>query len=591
VFYLALLVCAAGSASSVDDRTAEAALRQQIRHLEKVGNFRAAAALYQQLRQLAPGDSAAVHGLVRAWEAAARHQQVVDLLEPWLREHPDDLQAYLRLGDARRGLGADRRAVKAWRRALQRRPEQPGLYLQISDRCQAAGLHAEAVQVLLDGRRALGRETLFGWELAQLYLRQEDYRRSVDAYLASLRENPERFPLVEKRLLQLMGDAAAAPEIVKALTAALKTGDDSLQVSLLTASCALERGDPETGFRLLVAVAHGPENAPVLFQYASRCEEAGYDQTAVRTYALFAKRSPESPYLYQALLRQAGIASRRRNYARAVELYRQLVHQFPDQPEALEALFHLGRLQLEELDDLEGARASLQTVLQAPHRSQWTYGALALMAECDLRAGELNEAETRLDELQRWDPRSAYQARYRQAELRYLQTDFRGATEILEGLLAADPAHELANDALSLLLLCEDLQDQSPSLEVFVRAHLQERRRRPDAAAQDWDWLAVHAPPPLQELSLLTRARIREERQEHQAALALYERLVRQHPESRYGVQARMNAGRLYEQQGHLDQALKTYETALLAAPDDARAPEIRLRIQRLRRRIGKGSG
>jgi len=44
-----------------------------------------------------------------------------------------------------------------------------------------------------------------------------------------------------------------------------------------------------------------------------------------------------------------------------------------------------------------------------------------------------------------------------------------------------------------------------------------------------------------------------------------------------------MGSAALCEYQGDLDQALKTYETALLAYPGDVRVPQIRLHIQRLR--------
>jgi tetratricopeptide (TPR) repeat protein len=550
---------------------------------------------YRQLLQLAPGDSAAVHGLARALKADQQSQAVVDLLGPWLRRHPEDLAAYLHLGDAHAGLGAPDKAVATWRRALRRQPPSPSLYKQLSDRCQAAGLHAEAIRFLLDGRKATDLPDLFGWELAGLYLRQKDYQKAVDAYLATLQQTPKRYSLVEKKLMDQMADERAAAAIMQALQAALTRisdeAGDPLQAAMLASSCSLERGRPQTGLQILAAVAGSPEIADLLFQYASRCEARGHDAVAARAYALFTERRPDSPYLYVALLRQAEITARRGDHTRAAELYGQLIRRYPSKPETREAVFHLGRLQLEELDDLQGARSTFAALLQTPHRDPWTYGALELHAECSLRAGELDSAENSLQQLQRLDPRSAYPARFRLGELRYFQTDLDAARRIFQELLEQDPAHELANDALELLVLCAALQDQEEVLEHFATAQLRERQRRPSQATAHWNWLAAHAPPALREQALLRQARTRAEEEELEKALALYTELATRNPRGPHAVEAQAAIASIRERRGDLKIALKHYETALLTDPDDARAPEIRLHIQRLRRQVEDPSG
>ncbi|MBT4503042.1 MAG: tetratricopeptide repeat protein, partial [Gemmatimonadetes bacterium] len=363
------------------------------------------------------------------------------------------------------------------------------------------------------------------------------------------------------------------------------------QIAQLASACALERGDAAAGLRLLAELDDTPESADLLFQYASRCEARDQQETAARAYALFAVRRPDSPYLYQALLRRAEIATRGEDHARAAELYGQLIRRYPDRPEAQQALFHLGRLQLEELNDLESARASFEAALKSPHRHQAAGRALELLAEIALREEDLPAAEKLLDQLQRRYPPSAYPARFRRAELHYFQTNFNGAQLILEELLAEDPAHPLANDALDLLLLCDQLQDQDPALEHFTRAQLLERQRRTEEAAREWDWLATNAPPTVRELSLLSRARTRLERGTPDAALALYEELVSLNPDSPHAMEAHLQIGRLREEREEFETALKLYETALLSAPDDARIPELRLRIQRLRHRLTNEGG
>jgi tetratricopeptide (TPR) repeat protein len=558
-------------------------LRRQITYLENRGDHAAAVPLYEQLRRLAPEDSSLVQDLARTLAVLDAHGRIVALLKPWLRDHPDDTEAYLRLGRAYLHLDQSQDALKTWRRALERAPT-PRLYQQVSNYCRGAGLYEAAIQVLMDGRKALHQEQLFGWELAALYLLNEDYRRAIDAYLEHLRETPQRFAAVEHRLVSVAQDPARGPKLLQALEGALKEGDEPLQVSFLISICALESGVPQTGFEALAAIADQTEDiGPALFRFASRCQALGDDEIAIQAYALFAEHSQDSPQLYRALLQQAALHMRLHNYPRAVTLYSQLARQFPHRPEALEALFHLGKLQLEIQADIPAARTSLEAVLHSSPRGPWAAKALALLAECELRQDDLERAETHLRQLAHQDPSSTQLAHFRLAELAYFQGDQTAAARSLQTLLKNDPRHELANDALELTLLLEAPQARPEDLSALALAQLRERQGRPAAAAEQWTWLDAYAPPPLRQFSLLARARIHEERQELEAALDLYEDLVADYPKGLYAPEAQIGRARLYEQQGKIDRALKVYETALLGFPEDVRVPEMRLQIQRLR--------
>jgi len=54
---------------------------------------------------------------------------------------------------------------------------------------------------------------------------------------------------------------------------------------------------------------------------------------------------------------------------------------------------------------------------------------------------------------------------------------------------------------------------------------------------------------------------------------------------------ALVEQARLHQARGELNEALKTCEAALLQFPEDARIPQVRLLLQRLRSRQGGGGG
>ena len=86
---IALVVPGIGSTAA----TTADELRQQLLRLKKAGNHAAAVRLYEELRLLAPEDSTVVHGFARTLAAVKSHDRIVSLLKPYLRDHPDDIQA------------------------------------------------------------------------------------------------------------------------------------------------------------------------------------------------------------------------------------------------------------------------------------------------------------------------------------------------------------------------------------------------------------------------------------------------------------------------------------------------------------------
>ena len=238
------------------------------------------------------------------------------------------------------------------------------------------------------------------------------------------------------------------------------------------------------------------------------------------------------------------------------------------------------RLLLER--DVQGACTALQAVVDAPQRGPWTAPALMLIAECSLRLGDLDRADRFWADLEKRGGPAAYAARYHRAELLYFRGDFAAAIAALAALGAADPGHVLANDVLALLAVCEEYA-AADGLADLSRAQLLERQGQSEAADEHWAALEESTDPGLAEWSLLIRAELRAQQGRSDEAMALYQRQIAHFPQGEHIVAAHLGLAALYERQGAIEQALKTCETALLQHPHDARAPEARLHIERLR--------
>ena len=246
----------------------------------------------------------------------------------------------------------------------------------------------------------------------------------------------------------------------------------------------------------------------------------------------------------------------------------------------LQAQVEQARLLLER--DAQAACTALQSVVETPQRGPWTELARMLFAECSLRLDDLDRADRVWADLEKRGSSAAYAARYHRAELLYFRGDFAAATTALAALAAADPGHDFANDALALLAVCEEYA-ASDGLADLSHAQLLERQGQSEAADALWAALEEGTDSGLAEWSLLIRAELRAQQDRLDEAMALYQRQISRFPQGEHIVAAHLGLAALYERQGAIEQALKTYETTLLQHPHDARAPEARLHIERLR--------
>ena len=253
-----------------------------------------------------------------------------------------------------------------------------------------------------------------------------------------------------------------------------------------------------------------------------------------------------------------------------------------DTREGSASLFSQGQAHLAG-GDLDGARGVLEQLTRTGS-GPWTAAGWGLLAECALREERFDEANTCLIQARRQASQATHWTRLRQAELQYYQGKFKEATAQLDEMAHQDAADPVTNDVLELLTLIERYENNADQLALFARAQLHLRQGR-DAAQE---WAQLEAGGSLQDLSLLTQARW-QAKHDPAAALGLYQRLSAQFPKSLYASQAQLEAAALREAGGELASALKGYEAMLANFPDDARLPEVRLHIQRLRQQAQGG--
>ena len=534
-----------------------------------------------------------IHGSVSDLRQASRFQEAAELLARWIEDHPRYEEARLVLGEVLAEAGRPAEAVEVWTRMLDELSPDLERYRSVSARMAGLGYVEEALAVLQEGSGRVDGDDPFPWERAELALRLARFEEAVAAHLEFLRQHPWRLPLVENRIADMVragpgeGQAPGDPGLgyLEAAEESLARAEGETRVlaAQLAATASLETGRPGRGVRALGRALPEEGALQAVHSFASRCEARGDAAAAAEAYALIAAHGGESAQRYRSLLKQAEMREVLGDGEGAVELYTRLAAGHPRRGEAAEALLRAARLQagghgtaaeaMETLSTLEGRAVTPDL------QRRW----LGLLAECHILLDDLPAARRELRRLAALDGGPG-EAAYHLGLVAFYQGDFEHAEALVDSMVTASPSDPLANDALALLLLLEEFGHQPEALAVLARARLRQRQRRMEEAEAEWQWLLTEAPPALRQAVRLERARELEDR-DPVRALALYvEAGSAAEDRSRTAVTASMGRARVLESLGEAGEALRLYEQTLLASPEDSRAPEIRRRIEELRR-------
>ena len=429
------------------------------------------------------------------------------------------------------------------------------------------------------------------WALCLEHLAAGRYPEAVSAALDYLDSQPQHFPLVESHFEKIAGagdgSAPGEPErrtaaVARALRGALNGSDrDPLHAAMLLAAVSLKAGEPQAGLEALLEIEGRSDIGGALYEFASRCEAAGFYGVAAQSYQRYSASPRGNPrYRSGSLLKEGELYERQGLHDMALSVYRKVADRYSHEPEGREAVYRQGRLLLQALGDAGTARLLLAPLAtgRGGYRSA---EAVLLLAECDLAEGDLDAARDRYRAL--LDASAGDRAaRYGLGRLAWLHADFEGALAHFDTLLAAQPGHELANDALEVVTLIEEQRGNERELALYATSLLYQHQGRHAEAAGVRRELQG-APEGIEVRAMLDQARACEERARPDSALAGYAEVAASFPGRREALTALILRARLLEKQGLPFEALRTWESALLEFPGDPRAPQVRLEIQRLR--------
>lgn len=494
-------------------------------------------------------------------------------------------------------LGGDEpAAMEAWSALLLSAPDTEAVYRVVYASMVQIRLLIQAIDVLKQGRQAIGNMDLFQAELAHLYSLTGQHELATQEYLDLLSMNERQLNYVRSRLGRDLEQDGALEDAIRITEARVVSEPDLRQLRDLLAWLYEQAGSFEQAFEEIIALEEDADaSGQGVYQFALRAAEAGAFVVAGRAFQSVIETYPEVNISIEARLGMADMYRLRaeknsslEQYQYALEAYETFLTDFPEHPQTPDVMARIGALHQDVFRDQEAAERTL-TILA----TRYTNSSIGHQARFDLgrlavAKGDLNEAGTIFAHLaEQTDGELAAKARFEEAMTHFYAGNF-AETESILGSLRENTDKETANDAIELrVLLMEDpgTDSTNSALTSYAQALLLFRQHKVDATARvAQDILAQWGQHPIADDVRFLRARALLLDNRPDEAMMAFGELPLIHPESPLLDHSLFYYAEILETiQGDAAGALQAYTDLLTQYPGSLLVSKTRERIRALR--------
>ena len=589
-----LLLCGLMASTDAQKEDEVRRILNQARSFERLNNYEEALKIHKRLLDSHPDNMKVLAGVERNLLQLERYSELVHLLQERLEKKPDDPYLLEKLGNALYKSGEEEKAKETWNSILEQAPNDQNSYAIVARQYLYNGLIEKAVDAYLRGRKQLGEPTLYSRDLARLYTSQAEYRQATEEYVRFLVGNPKQYSYVENMIGRYKRTGGMDEDVAEVLEEAVEDEPENPQFRKLLGSHYLRMAQPEQAFEQYARVDEIEQaNGGALFEFADWSYREGFYSTALRAYRHLNALYPKSLLVPKA---QQGIGRSLSKLGRpheAISAFRMLVDAYPKSKEVDDALFEIGKIQLEELSDPDSALITFTELVQSRKRGLHYFDALFFIGECHFLKGDLTVAEQDYERARREAkeaPQVAEEGAFRIAEMKYFRGDFDGALQELEALAEAYPKGLYVNDALALMVFIEENRlFGNDALRAFAMAAVLERQKKTDEAIKAYERiLTYYAHSFLGDDALLHMGAIQNGQGSFDKAIEIYERILTKYPGCDQCDEVQRRIGEIYEiGLQDVSKAIEAYEEVLSNYPDSLLYDSVRKKIRELQVKIG----
>jgi tetratricopeptide (TPR) repeat protein len=528
-----------------------------------------------------------------------KYDEAEVVVKKLIKQYPQKLNYQIALGRIYQENGKIAEANKIYYTAIQNAPKSEFQYRELANAFYRIEAYDMAVNAFLQGRRTLGDEQLFTFELLSIYRFKKDKQALISEYLNSLPNNPQLLPQAQSVLASLFEDNSDYMLLQAALLKKLQKQPDAEIFTELLIWQYIQQKDYEMALRQLVAQDKRTNNsANLLFNTANNLLANNAFSTAIKAYEYIVSKGPEYelylPAKIQLINAKYELAIQGKTDQQAMKTlegeFMQIIAQYGITNQTVFALKKLSSLQAYYLRNLSAAEKTLEQALKINNLPA------AETAELKIELGDIYILNK-----EPWEAILVYEqvakqfenlpiaseARFRSAKLSFYQGNFKYAKSQAD-VLKASTSQLIANDALNLsLLISDNLQSKNDSLALamYADAELLQFVNNANAALKKLDSIDIAYPKnSLTDDILMAKAKIFIKNMEFERAEANLKTLIADHATSIWIDDAIFTLADLYENKlNNADEAKKLYQRLITDYPGSILNAEARKRYRNMR--------
>ena len=504
-------------------------------------------------------------------------------------------------------------------RLIERDPNDTSLRRMVANVLGQRGRVAEAIDILVEGRRISGDPLDFAQLLGRFHARLGQMPDAVREYCKVIVASPLNVSLMRGQVLEMASDAPqqieAMLEVAREMAARHR---DVPQIGIVVAELEMRAGDADAAWKTLSRLVGERELTQEMLRLAlagladSRLPDADPDQILPRlrlsarvARAMLANETvPASlePRVYDTLVRSLlamlendafGRLDRDEQFDILDETRRSIVEmqeRFAGNRLTASALLRLAGVYVDALHEPEPAIElyELLAVNTSSSREEVNLARLGL-ARAHVAQGDTATAREMFTSIgQDMDfVEGQGRAQYHLGLIDFMGGELTTAQDRLKAVAAEAPRAEYTNDALDLALVLVEHEmsgdTDDTSLLQYGAALYQKATHQPDALVNTLVEIAEGSPGGVRERARLDLARLAHDRRDHDEAVVWATRVADEAAVSRYAAPALDLKGEVLEQAGRPDEALAVYERLLLEHEGYVLMDRIRDRVRALR--------
>lgn len=575
---------------------------------ERAGDWERAVPIYESLLLTDPRNYVYFEALRRGYVQLREYDKAVELIEYRLTLEQNNPQLLATLGSVYYQMGKESTADSLWQAVVRLDSKNPSMYRLIAGQMLEFRLYDRAIDLFTRARKITGDPHLFLSELANLYGAFQQYGRAAEEFVQLLVLQPAQLSDIQSRISVFFGRPEAITATREVVARALTKREDFVPLRQFYAWVLMEEKRYDAAleqYRIIDRTmrARGAQ----LFKFAERAADEGEYRIAASACDEALKADPPTELIPLIRLKYAraieeltidqdttaappaprrAIPESALSSGTALKLYASVAQEYSGTRHAAQAYFRMGILQRDRFRDLDAALAAFNEAVRAGAGLPVAEKALLERADVLVAKNDLEKARetyTLLSSSRSADMRD--RALFHLAELDYYTAEFDSALAVLSRL-AAQPATDLANDALSLRYFIEENHGLfTEALKAYASADLLRRQKRDSEALEAFRSILRRFPTALlADDAAFTVGELLVRLRRYDDAVKAFRSIADDMPSSILRDLALMRIGEVYEREMHVSPlAIETYEELLRLFPGSIHAEEARKRIRRLR--------